>query len=70
MYVKKIIEKYEGSSIECRIYKDKYAKSNLLYNGKGKDCDLNLWNNEAKFFFIEDDFTSGDLVRTMVIVVE
>ena len=70
MYVKKIIEKYNASSIECRIYKDKYAKSNLLYNGKGKDCDLNLWNNEAKFFFIENDLTSGDLVRTLVIVVE
>lgn len=70
MYVKKIIEKFTASSIECRIYKDKFTKSNLLYIGKGKDCDLNLWNNEAKFFFIEDDFTLGDLVRTMVIVVE
>ena len=70
MYVKKIIEKHNASSIECRIYKDKFTKSTVHYNGKGKDCDLNLWNNEAKFFFIEDDFTSGDLVRTMVIVVE
>lgn len=70
MYVKKIIEKYNASSIECRIYKDKFTKTNLLYNGKGKDCDLNLWNNEAKFFFIENDLTSGDLVRTLVIVVE